>query len=145
MTFLLGRLFFYEPIHSRLGKAEIFTLAQESSTNHPLAVALMLRFAPFPEIMKLLILSLLKDGISSPIALSAIILHSLPFTLLWTLVGNEATTLMNNPDRIPSRILQACTVASVIFGLFVSPALFGLWVHSLRKTQQKEIVKEKTQ
>lgn len=143
LTFLFGRIFFYEKIHSKLGKVEIFTLAEESSKQHPLTVALMIRFAPLPEIVKLFILSLL-NGISLWVALIAILIHGLPFTVLWTLVGNEATLLMTNPDHISSKILRGCTVATVLFGIFVSPTLFGLWVHSLRNQQKTRLSLPKT-
>ena len=60
---------------------------EESIKNNPIGIAYMVRYFPFPELMKNLGLSITSISMTS-FAIASFI-QQLPFTVLWCLVGAE--------------------------------------------------------
>jgi hypothetical protein len=118
---------------SKASLLDLLSLVNESAKIHPLRVATLLRFSPFPELFKHTLLALMGESLSPVTILLAIAFHGTPFSLLWALAGNEASQQLLHPDTfVPSRIVQLGVLSGAILGLTIVPVLFGLWVNQLR-------------
>ena len=134
-AFYLGRYIFQDKAREMLHQHQFLELVQESATEHPFPVAVMTRFAPLPEFVKNFGMSMTQIPLRS-FAL-AVILHGLPFTCLWSCIGAETAKLValqqGGGVATSSKALKAMVTGMTWFGAFVSPALMGWWIRSLRK------------
>ncbi|KAL3765129.1 hypothetical protein ACHAW5_000798 [Stephanodiscus triporus] len=99
-----------------------------SFESHPYRVALVWRFSPMPEFVKNVGPSLVS-GLRTRYQLLATITHGLPFTILWSCMGNEAAIVARGGQA--SVLLKRMVAAITWIGLVASPTLFGWWIKGL--------------
>jgi len=104
---------------------------------HPFRVALIWRFSPLPEFVKDIGPSLVP-ALRTRYQILAIITHGLPFTCLWSMMGNEAAIVARGGQA--SIFLKRMVAVITWIGLVVSPTLFGMWIKGLgdKKTTEDE-------
>ena len=59
----------------------------------------------------------------------AILTHGIPFTILWSIMGNEAAIVARGGQA--SVFMKRMVAVITWVGLVVSPTLFGMWVKGL--------------
>ncbi|CAB9498332.1 SNARE associated Golgi protein [Seminavis robusta] len=133
-AFFLGRFIFYDTVRRELKENEFLQLVEESVTENPLLVALMVRLSPLPEPIKNLGMSVLS--IKSRYFALSVLLHGFPFTCLWSFMGAETAKVVTL-GAAPSSTLKVMVSASTWFGVLLSPTLIGWWVKSLRDKRAK--------
>ena len=137
LAYGVGRLFLEEYVVSTLeGKNEVFGLVQTAVAKKPYRTSVLVRFFPFPELVKNLGLSILPP-VQLGVFLAATITHTLPFTLLWTWLGCDTFSHMRDASLAPNKALAAVLVAVTAFGVFGSPALAALFVRSMKLEHDK--------
>lgn len=141
VAFFLGRFIFYEFVRKQLQNNEILQLVEESISDHPLLVALMVRLSPLPEPVKNMGMSVL-DVKSRYFALS-VLLHGFPFTCLWSCMGAETAKVVTL-GAVPSTTLKILVSGSTWFGILVSPTLIGWWLNSLRAKRSKRLAENES-
>ena len=103
--------------------------------------ALVIRYSPFPEFVKNFSLSMTKP-ISYPMFVLAIIIHGLPFSLLWAALGNDSSLRLRASEAGETMganvVLNGLLLFVTIFGFVVSPALTGWWFASLKDEYWEE-------
>eukprot|EP00559_Dactyliosolen_fragilissimus_P005068 CAMPEP_0184855152 /NCGR_PEP_ID=MMETSP0580-20130426/467_1 /TAXON_ID=1118495 /ORGANISM="Dactyliosolen fragilissimus" /LENGTH=191 /DNA_ID=CAMNT_0027349593 /DNA_START=662 /DNA_END=1237 /DNA_ORIENTATION=- len=134
IAFCLGRYLLAERIQAKLEGNEYATLMQESFGKNPIGVALIWRFSFLPEFVKNFGLALQPLKIWQFAV--AVILHGVPFTLLWSFMGNEMGLVLRGTVSQPSKILKILLGGVYVFGFFISPSLVGLWIKSLRENKK---------
>lgn len=77
------------------------------------------------------------ETLRTPYQILAILLHGLPFTVLWSCVGNDAAIVARGGNA--SVWLPKIFAAIQLIGLFVTPTLFGWWLKGLEKTEECNI------
>lgn len=135
IAFLIGRFLLFDYVSEKLGDNEMMELVKDSIRENPVGVALIWRFSFLPEQIKTFGLSVLPLKIWQFV--TALVLHGLPFTVLWTCMGAEAGALARGLVDGPSKLLKILVGWVYIFGFFISPTMVGMWVKSL-KDRQKE-------
>lgn len=135
IAFLLGRNILKDYVTSKLENNEYMDLVQHSIRQRPLRVALIWRFSFLPEFVKNFGLAVLP--IKTWQFVCAVLMHGLPFTVLWTFLGNEMGLVVKGVVSEPSRLLKMMISAVYIFGFFISPSLVGVWIKGLRDEKQK--------
>mmetsp|Transcript_19825 Transcript_19825/g.30533 ORF Transcript_19825/g.30533 Transcript_19825/m.30533 type:complete len:381 (+) Transcript_19825:56-1198(+) len=133
-SFLLGRYMFTGYVRRHFGDNEILSLVGESIRERPLRVALLMRFSPLPEFVKNFGLSTLPLKFGHFVA--AVVLHGIPFTCLWTCMGDETANVMIRGGA-PSALLKVLVSGVSWFGFFVSPTMIGIWIKSLRNKKRE--------
>mmetsp|Transcript_19328 Transcript_19328/g.25530 ORF Transcript_19328/g.25530 Transcript_19328/m.25530 type:complete len:345 (+) Transcript_19328:109-1143(+) len=133
-SYLLGKYILSSRVHKALGNNEMLSLIEDDIKEHPLKVALIWRFSPLPEFVKNFGLSVLEP-LKTRTFVMAVLLHGLPFTCLWTCMGNETGLLVRGLVDGPSKTLKVLTAGVTWFGVLVSPTLVGMWVKGLRDKQ----------
>jgi len=106
---------------------KIISMANKSMKLHPYRTCLVIRYSCFPEIIKNFGLSIL-DHITPFRYASTMLIHAVPFTTLWTLVGHEAALKLAFDDGNikvyqPNKILPWFVLGVPIFGIVGSPAI----------------------
>ena len=112
LSFVLGRYLLYQYVHRQLKENEVLQLVEGSIEESPLAVSLMVRFSPLPELVKncgLAVLNVRKTWF-----VAAVILHGVPFTCLWTCLGAETASVMRG--SVPSATLKIIVTGATWFG-----------------------------
>jgi len=98
LAFAIGRFILRDFVMSKLQGNEYLDLIERSIQKGPIRVALIWRLSPLPEFMKNFGLALL------PLKMShfaiAVLLHGLPFTLLWSFMGNEMGLVVRYVDGL---------------------------------------------
>mmetsp|Transcript_13467 Transcript_13467/g.20481 ORF Transcript_13467/g.20481 Transcript_13467/m.20481 type:complete len:327 (-) Transcript_13467:69-1049(-) len=133
MSFILGRNYIYDYVTRKLADNEILQLVQESIQGNPLGVSLLIRFCPLPEFAKNFGLSILP--VQTKWFVLAVLIHGLPYTLLWTSMGAETVRVMRG--GAPSLTFGLVLTVVTWFGILVPPPIIGLWIKGLRAKQQK--------
>ena len=100
----------------------------KSFQSHPFSVALIWRFSPLPEFVKNIGPSLVPT-LKTRYQVMATLVHGLPFTVLWSMMGQEAAAVARGKGA--SVFLKRMVAAISWIGLFVSPSLFGWWIKGL--------------
>ena len=137
LAYGVGRLFLEEYVVSTLeGKNEVFGLVETAVAKKPYRTSVLVRFFPFPELVKNLGLSILPP-VQLGVFLAATITHTFPFTLLWTWLGCDTFSHMRDASLAPNKALAAVLVAVTAFGVFGSPALAALFVRSMKLEHDK--------
>jgi len=151
VAYIAGRLLLSQKINDFFDGNDLFTLVEKSITKNPLSVSLIMRFGPFPEPIKNYLLAVMPSLKISTFALACGI-QGLPFSLLWSAVGNEArlqlggaaTTTTGSGDISavsrppPNKILPFILGFVTLFGIFGSPTLLALWINDMRKDYNTE-------
>ena len=130
LAFIVGRLFLAEKVKDFTKENEIFSLIKGSIEKNPISMAFTMRFFPFPELMKNLALSVMPLSIMS-FGL-ATLMNQLPFSILWCMVGAEASKALDPSFSPPSKFLSFCVAGVAIFGIAGSPLILAIYMNSLR-------------
>lgn len=100
----------------------------KSFDSHPFSVALIWRFSPLPEFVKNIGPSLVPT-LRTRYQIMATLVHGLPFTVLWSVMGNEAAMVARGGSA--SVFLKRMVAIISWVGLVVSPSAFGWWIKGL--------------
>jgi Uncharacterized conserved protein len=136
LAFLLGRHVLKGFVQKKLEGNELMELVQDSIAKNPIKVALIWRLSFLPEQVKNFGLAVLP--VKTWHFIAAIMIHGLPFTLLWTFLGNEMGLIVRGVMDSPSRLLKMLLAGVYVFGFFISPTMVGLWIKSLRDEKMKK-------
>jgi uncharacterized membrane protein YdjX (TVP38/TMEM64 family) len=98
LAFAIGRFILRDFVMSKLQGNEYLDLIERSIQKGPIRVSLIWRLSPLPEFIKNFGLAVL------PLKMShfaiAVLLHGLPFTLLWSFMGNEMGLVVRYVDEL---------------------------------------------
>lgn len=143
IAFLLGRYVLKDAVESKLEGNEYMELVQDSIVKTPVRVALIWRFSFLPEQIKNFGLAVLPVKLWQFVL--AVCMHGLPFTTLWSFLGNEMGLIVRGVVDGPSRTLKFLLGGVYVFGFFISPSMVGLWIKGLRdeKLKKDEAAKKK--
>lgn len=136
LAFLLGRHVLKGFVQKKLEGNELMELVQDSIVKNPIRVALIWRLSFLPEQIKNFGLAVLP--VKTWHFVAAILIHGLPFTLLWTFLGNEMGLIVRGVMDSPSRVLKILLAGVYVFGFIISPTMVGLWIKSLRDEKMKK-------
>ncbi len=136
IAFLLGRYVLKDTVEKKLKDNEYMELVQDSIKKTPIRVALIWRFSFLPEQIKNFGLAVLPVKLWQ-FAL-AVCMHGMPFTMLWTFMGNEMGMVVRGVIDSPTRVLKLLITGVYVFGFFISPSLVGLWIKGLRDEKLKK-------
>jgi len=139
-AFLLGRSVLSDYSTKKLEGNEFMDLVRDSITKNPIRVALIWRFSFLPEFVKNFGLAVLP--VKTWQFFTAVLLHGFPFTVLWTFMGNEMGEVIRGISE-PTRTLKLLVGLVYVFGFFISPALVGLWLKSLRDEKMQRSAEQK--
>ena len=142
LAYGIGRIFLEETVVSKLEENEIFDLVDKAVAKRPYRTSVLVRFFPFPELVKNLALSILPP-VQLGVFLAATFPHTFPFTLLWTWLGCDTVAHMRNDTLAPNKILAAVLVGVTAFGVFGSPALAALFVRSMKLEHDRAVAEKK--
>ena len=136
LAFTLGRTLLSDVVGRKMDENETFGLIQEGVQKKPFQSALILRYSPFPQLIKNFALSITKP-VTFPIFILAISIHGFPFSLLWAALGHDSSMRLRASEMGESMttnvVLNSILVFVTIFGFVVSPAITGWWLTDLRK------------
>ena len=136
LAFTLGRTLLSDVVGRKMDENETFGLIQEGVQKKPFQSALILRYSPFPQLIKNFALSITKP-VTFPIFIVAISIHGFPFSLLWAALGHDSSMRLRASEMGESMttnvVLNSILVFVTIFGFVVSPAITGWWLADLRK------------
>jgi len=136
LAFTLGRTLLSNYVGNKLKDNESFSLIERGVAKNPTQSALIVRYSPFPQLIKNFSLGLTKS-VSYPIFLLAILIHGLPFSILWAALGNDSSMRLRASDAgeimASNKVLNWLLAFVTFFGFVVSPAITGWWLAELRK------------
>jgi len=136
LAFTLGRTLLSNYVGNKMKDNESFSLIERGVAKNPTQSALIVRYSPFPQLIKNFSLSLTKS-VSYPIFLLAILIHGLPFSILWAALGNDSSMRLRASDAgeimASNKVLNWLLAFVTFFGFVVSPAITGWWLADLRK------------
>jgi len=131
LAFGIGRVFLYDRVKAKLRDNEVMGLVEQSIQEKPVRMTLLMRFFPFPELVKNLALAVMPLSVLA--FASATFLNQFAFSILWTLVGADAASALD-PNAPPSNpVLRIIVLGVAIFGIVGSPAFLALYLNALRK------------
>ena len=135
-AFLLGRSLLKQLVEKSLGENETLNLMEKSVERHPVRSALIVRYSPFPQLIKNFGLSMLPP-VSLQHFVLAIVVHGLPFSILWACLGHDSSLRLKAQEADDSFevnwILNGCLVFVTVFGFVISPVVTGWWLTDLRR------------
>jgi uncharacterized membrane protein YdjX (TVP38/TMEM64 family) len=136
LAFTLGRTELSNIVGKKMEENDIFGLVERGVQRHPVKSALIVRYSPFPQLIKNFALSLTKP-VTWPIFLLAITIHGFPFSLLWAALGNDSSMRLRASEMgetmAANVVLNSLLIFVTVFGFVVSPAITGWWLADLRK------------
>jgi len=136
LAFILGRTLFSDMVRTKLEDIEAFGLIERGVEHHPVRSAFIVRYSVLPQIVKNFGISMTKP-VSYPTFLLTIIVHGLPFSLLWAALGYDSSVRLRAShlgEVVPKNyVLNGLLVFVTVFGFVVSPAITGWWLADLRK------------
>eukprot|EP00980_Cylindrotheca_fusiformis_P014669 scaffold3987_cov134-Cylindrotheca_fusiformis.AAC.19 len=109
LSFIVGRSLLYDYVNEKFGNNELLGLVEESIQEHPLRV---------------------KMGWF----VAAVLMHGLPFSVLWTSLGVQTAAIMRGAD--PSRGLKILMTGVSWLGV-ISPTIIGFWIKGLREKKRR--------
>ncbi|KAL7531333.1 hypothetical protein ACHAXR_003983, partial [Thalassiosira sp. AJA248-18] len=136
VAFTLGRTLLINSVGKKMEENKSFELVERGVARDPMLSALVIRYSPFPQLIKNFMLSVTKP-VTYPIFILAISIHGFPFSLLWAALGNDSSLRLRASEAgetmAANVILNGLLVFVTIFGFVVSPAVTGWWLAKLRK------------
>lgn len=136
LAFTLGRTLLSSVVGEKMEENDIFGLVERGVQRHPIRSSLIVRYSPFPQLIKNFALSL-TTPVTFPIFLLAISIHGLPFSLLWAALGNDSSLRLRASEvgetMAANVVLNSLLIFVTVFGFVVSPAITGWWLADLRK------------
>ena len=140
LAFALGRTQLSHVVEEKMGQNEKFTLIERGVARHPLRSALVVRYSPFPELVKNFALSV-TPPVTYPLFATAIAIHGLPFSILWAALGHDGNLRLRAAEEgetMPAnRVLRGLLAFVTFFGFVVSPALTGWWLADVGREKKK--------
>jgi uncharacterized membrane protein YdjX (TVP38/TMEM64 family) len=130
--YALAKYLFFDYAREKLKDNEWIDKINSSFQSHPYRVALIWRFSPLPEFVKNIGPALVPT-LKTRYQVLATLTHGLPFTVLWSCIGNEAAAVARG-GQASLFLKRAVSVISWV-GLFVSPTLFGWWIKGLGESR----------
>ena len=138
IAFVLGRTVLQGWVRNQLQDNSVMALLDQEVERHPLRVATLLRYSVLPEFIVNF-----GSAILTPIRIwmywAAMLVHGVPFSCLWALLGQDAA-LRLQPQVVVVPVnyaLRAMIVFAFVVG-FLSPLMMAWWVQSLRQQQQQQ-------
>ena len=92
VQYTLAKYLFRDYARKKMKDNKWMSKIEASFKHHPYRVALIWRFSPLPEFVKNIGPALVPT-LRTPYQILAILSHGLPFTLLWSVIGNEAAVV----------------------------------------------------
>ncbi len=137
LAFALGRTLLSGAVSARLGGSEPFASIVRGAARDPLRTAFVVRYSVFPQAMKNFGMAL-TTPVPFPVFLLSIVVHGLPFSLLWAALGDDAGSRLWASESgwgeiPPNLILNGLLAFVTVFGFVVSPTITGLWLADLRR------------
>mmetsp|Transcript_6846 Transcript_6846/g.11517 ORF Transcript_6846/g.11517 Transcript_6846/m.11517 type:complete len:339 (-) Transcript_6846:147-1163(-) len=136
LAFTLGRTLLSNVVGEKMEENDLFGLVERGVQRHPVKSSLIVRYSPFPQLIKNFALSLTKP-VTFPIFLLAISIHGFPFSLLWAALGNDSSMRLRASEMgetmAANLVLNSLLIFVTVFGFVVSPAITGWWLADLRK------------
>lgn len=126
--YALAKYLFSDAARRRMDGNEWMDKIARSFRSRPLSSALVWRFSPLPEFVKNVGPALVPT-LRTRVQATALLVHGVPFTVLWSLVGGEAARAARG--GVASVALKRTVAAITWVGLVVSPTLFGWWIRGL--------------
>ena len=126
--YMLAKYFFADYARNKMKDNKWMSKINASFKHHPYRVALIWRFSPLPEFVKNIGPSLVPT-LRTRYQILAILTHGIPFTILWSIMGNEAAIVARGGQA--SVFMKRMVAVITWVGLVVSPTLFGMWVKGL--------------
>jgi uncharacterized membrane protein YdjX (TVP38/TMEM64 family) len=128
LQYSLAKYIFRDMARKRMKDNEWMERIDKSFDSHPFSVALIWRFSPLPEFVKNIGPSLVPT-LRTRYQIMATLVHGLPFTVLWSVMGNEAAMVARGGSA--SVFLKRMVAIISWVGLVVSPSAFGWWIKGL--------------
>lgn len=120
-------------IKEKLGTNSFLQLVEESATNDPFLVSILLKFSCFPETIKNY-----GSAILSPIKLWMFIfgtvVHGCTFSALWTYLGVDTALRLENPSLPADKLLQSLLSLALVNGIVISPLAMAYWIKTLQRS-----------
>lgn len=136
LAFTLGRSFCHSFVKKQLQNNEVLELMERSVAKSPMQSALIVRYSPFPQLIKNFGLSMMEP-VQLTVFLLAICIHGFPFSILWAALGHDSSLRLraeeNGQSLAVNWVLNGALVFVTVFGFIVSPAITGWWLAGLRK------------
>jgi len=131
LAFALGRTLLADAAGERMGQTKSFELIERLVTENPMRSAVVVRYSPFPQLIKNFALSVTKS-VTYSMFLIAIVIHGFPFSLLWAALGEDSSLRLQAAEvgeMMPTNfILNGLLVFVTVFGFVISPAVTGWWL-----------------
>ena len=144
LAFTLGRSFCRAFVKKQLQNNEVLKLIERSVAESPIQSALVVRYSPFPQLIKNFGLSIM-ESVTLPVFLLAICIHGFPFSILWAALGQDSSVRLRAEENGQSLdvnwVLNGALLFVTMFGFIVSPAVTGWWLAGLRKDDGTETKK----
>lgn len=149
---MLGRTVLSDMVRQKLENAgEPFRLIERGVQHHPIRSAFIVRYSVLPQIIKNFGISMTKP-VSYPVFLLTIIVHGMPFSLLWAALGYDSSVRLRAASQVllggggdgkdvaavpKNYILNGLLIFVTIFGFVVSPAITGWWFSDIARVEAK--------
>lgn len=143
-AFTLGRSLCQSLVKERLGDNEVLKLLERSVAKHPIRSAMIMRYSPFPQLIKNFGLSM-TEPVTLPIFLLAIVVHGFPFSVLWAALGRDSS-LRLRANEMGTKLdvnwaLNGALLFVTVFGFVVSPLITGWWLTSMKNDNHHDKTK----
>ncbi|KAL7477513.1 hypothetical protein ACHAW6_003321 [Cyclotella cf. meneghiniana] len=141
LAFLLGRTLCRSFVEQTLRQNETLELINAGVARHPMRTAFIVRYSVFPQLVKNYGLSITRP-VSLPIFILAIVVHGLPFSILWAALGHDSSLRLRAEEGGGETlevnwVLNGCLVFVTVFGFVVSPVVTGWWLADLKRDKKK--------
>jgi len=141
VQYTLAKYLFRDYARKKMKDNKWMSKIEASFKHHPYRVALIWRFSPLPEFVKNIGPALVPT-LRTPYQILAILSHGLPFTLLWSVMGNEAAVVARGGQ--PSLFLKRGVAVISWVGFIVSPSLFANWIKGLSSEEIIDATEEES-
>lgn len=135
LAFGLGRTVLSSAAGQRVGGSEAFGLIERGVSRRPVSSAVIVRYSPFPQILKNLSMSLTR-AVTLRIFAMTLVIHGLPFSVLWAALGDDSSRRIRASEigeTVPQNYwVKGAFIFTSVFGFTVSPAVTAWWLNSIR-------------
>ena len=131
----LGRTYLNEWVRRQFASTRIIKLLDESVQTNPLGVAVLMRYSVLPELLVNFGSALLYP-IKMWMILLATVLHGVPFSCLWALLGADTALRLEQDDVPPNQTLRVLMVAGGVMGFALIPLINTWWIRDLHRQSQ---------
>lgn len=143
LAFVLGRSACHSLVKKQLEENEVLELMEKSVALNPIRSAMIIRYSPFPQLIKNFGLSMM-EAVNLPVFLMAICVHGFPFSVLWASLGYDSSLRLRAEEvgegLDVNWVLNGALVFVTVFGFVVSPLITGWWLAGLRKEKSDRIL-----